>query len=258
MNSIDTATGQEAPEELSKERVRSIFAQIARRYELFNAVSSFGAYRLWLARMAAQVPVDPQAQVLDLAGGAGDVTFTVARKVRPAHIHCTDLVDDMLSVARERYERGEASGVPVSFQVVDAQRIPFDSERFDAVTMAYGIRNIPDRDQALREALRVLKPGGTFVCLEFSTPRNPLWNGLYNFYLDHLIPFWGKVITGDRDGFVYLSQSIKAFPRQDAFADMMRAAGFERVEWQNCTGGIVAVHVGRRPHGTCAPQRAQG
>lgn len=246
---IDTATGQEAPAEISSERVKDIFSSIAKKYERFNAVSSFGAYKLWLAGMARQAPIAPGDTVLDIAGGTGDVTFTMARQKRPARILCTDLVPEMLDVARAHYQHGAAAGVPVEFQVVDAQDIPLPSNAYDAVTMAYGIRNMPDRPRALAEMLRVLKPGGALVCLEFSTPPNALWRALYGFYLKHLIPFWGGLITGDRDGFVYLARSIKAFPDQQGLAKMMEEAGFEHVTWKNYTGGIAAVHVAYKPGG---------
>ena len=234
--SIDTATGKEAPADISSERVKDIFSTIAKKYERFNAVSSFGAYKTWLAGMMRQAPIDADADVLDIAGGTGDVTFTVARAKHPRHIQCTDLVDEMLDVARMHYEDGKAEGVPVDFD-----------ESYDAITMAYGIRNMPERDQALSEMFRVLKPGGALVCLEFSTPPNAVWRALYGFYLKHLIPFWGGLITGDREGFVYLSRSIKAFPNQQGLAAMMEKAGFEDVTWKNYTGGIAAVHVAKKP-----------
>lgn len=247
MTTIDTATGKEAPAEISSERVKDIFSAIAKKYERFNAVSSFGAYKLWLAGMAKQAPIEPSHDVLDIAGGTGDVTFTMAREKRPAHIQCTDLVPEMLDVARAHYDEGASAGVPVDFQVVDAQDIPYDDASYDVITMAYGIRNMPDRPRALAEMLRVLKPGGALVCLEFSTPPNGLWRALYSFYLKHLIPFWGGLITGDREGFVYLARSIKAFPDQKGLAQMMRDAGFVDVTWKNYTGGIAAVHVARKP-----------
>lgn len=245
--SIDTATGKEAPADISSERVKDIFSSIAKKYERFNAVSSFGAYKTWLAGMMRQAPIAADADVLDIAGGTGDVTFTVARAKHPRHIQCTDLVDEMLDVARMHYADGKAEGVPLDFEVVDAQHIPYTDESYDAVTMAYGIRNMPERDQALSEMFRVLKPGGALVCLEFSTPPNAVWHALYNFYLKHLIPFWGGLITGDREGFVYLSRSIKTFPNQQGLATMMEKAGFENVTWKNYTGGIAAVHVAKKP-----------
>lgn len=245
--SIDTATGKEAPADISSERVKDIFSSIAKKYERFNAVSSFGAYKAWLAGMMKQAPIDAHADVLDIAGGTGDVTFSVARAKHPRHIQCTDLVNEMLDVARMHYANGKADGVPVDFEVVDAQSIPYADESYDVITMAYGIRNMPERDQALSEMFRVLKPGGALVCLEFSTPPNAVWRALYGFYLKHLIPFWGGLITGDREGFVYLSRSIKAFPNQQGLARMMEKAGFEDVTWKNYTGGIAAVHVAKKP-----------
>ena len=245
--SIDTATGQEAPAEISSERVKDIFSSIAKKYERFNAVSSFGAYKSWLAGMMRQAPIEPTDDVLDIAGGTGDVTFAVARSKHPRHIQCTDLVDEMLDFARAHYADGAARDVPVDFEVVDAQDIPYADESYDALTMAYGIRNMPDRPRALAEMHRVLKPGGHLVCLEFSTPPNAIWRALYNFYLKHLIPFWGGLITGDRAGFVYLAKSIRAFPDQEGLAEMMREAGFADITWKNYTGGIAAVHVAKKP-----------
>jgi demethylmenaquinone methyltransferase / 2-methoxy-6-polyprenyl-1,4-benzoquinol methylase len=245
--SIDTATGKEAPAELSSERVKDIFSSIAKKYERFNAISSFGAYKLWLAGMVKQAPISNEADVLDIAGGTGDVTFSVARAKKPAHIQCTDLVGEMLDVARMHAAEGAACGVPIDFEIVDAQDIPYKDESYDAITMAYGIRNMPKREQALSEMYRVLKPGGSLTCLEFSTPPNKIWRALYNFYLKHLIPFWGGLITGDKSGFVYLAKSIKAFPDQKALAKMMEDAGFENVTWKNYTGGIAAVHVAIKP-----------
>lgn len=240
---IDTATGLAAPAELSTERVKDIFSHIARKYELFNAVSSFGSYRRWLDGMMRQAPILPHHDVLDIAGGTGDVSRWVARTKKPAHIQCTDLVPEMLDVARMHYAKGDFGNVPVDFDVVDAQDIPYEDGSYDIVTMAYGIRNMPNRPLALSEMYRVLKPGGALVCLEFSTPPNPIWRTLYRFYLKHLIPFWGGLITGDRAGFVYLAKSIQAFPDQRGLADLMKQAGFRDITWENYTGGIAAVHV---------------
>ena len=245
--SIDTETGAAAPAEISTERVKSIFSSIAKKYERFNAISSFGAYKLWLRGMVAHTPANEQSEVLDIAGGTGDVSFALARAKHPAHIRCTDLVPEMLDVARAHYEAGESGGVAIDFDVVDAQNIPYDNESFDIVTVAYGIRNMPERPRALSEMFRVLKPEGTLVCLEFSTPPNKLWRALYAFYLRHLIPFWGGLITGDKAGFVYLAKSIKAFPDQKGLTKLMEDAGFCQVTWKNYTGGIAAVHVAKKP-----------
>ena len=243
---IDTATGQQAPAELSEERVQHIFGTIAKQYKKFNAVSSFGLYKGWLRKTVDLANLNSSSDLLDLAGGTGDVSYMAAKRNPPAHIQLTDFVPEMLDVARTRAEEGEACGVPVDFDVVDAQNIPYADNSFDSVTMAYGIRNIPDRMKALSETLRVLKPGGTFACLEFSTPPNPLWRGLYHIYLKVMIPFWGQLFTKDRESFVYLANSIRAFPNQEAYAAMLREAGFKNVAWKNMAGGIIAIHTGQK------------
>ena len=243
---IDTATGEKAPASISENRVKEVFGAIAQKYDRFNAASSFGLYKHWLNAVVDAANLTPNSNLLDLAGGTGDVSYTAAKRKSPAHIQLTDFVPEMLEVAREREQRGAGQGVPIDFDVVDAQNIPYDDNSFDSVTMAYGIRNIPDRQQALSEAYRVLKPGGTFACLEFSTPPNPVWRGLYHIYLKVMIPFWGKVFTGDTKGFVYLVNSIRAFPDQKAFATLLQNAGFKNVTWKNMAGGIVAVHTGRK------------
>ncbi len=243
---VDTATGQEAEAALSEERVQHIFSTIADQYKKFNAFSSFGLYKGWLRKTVDAAGITPESDLLDLAGGTGDVSYTAASRKPPAHIQLTDFVPEMLDVARKRCEAGENCGVPVDFEVVDAQHVPYPDNSYDVVTMAYGIRNIPDREQALSEVYRVLKPGGTFACLEFSTPPNALWRGLYRIYLKVMIPFWGWLFTHDAPSFVYLADSIKAFPDQQTFADMLRKAGFKDVAWKNCVGGIVAIHTGRK------------
>lgn len=243
LQTIDTATGKAAPAEISTERVYDIFSQIARKYERFNAVSSFGAYRRWLDGMMRQAPIKPSDDVLDIAGGTGDVSRWVARFHRPRHIQCTDLVPEMLEVARMHEARGDFCGVPIDFDVVDAQNIPYADESYDIITMAYGIRNMPDRPAALREIHRVLKPGGVASILEFSTPPLAPARAFYNLYLRFGIPAWGQHFTGKRDDFVYLARSIRAFPRQDAFAQMLYDAGFSSVIYKNLSFGAVAIHV---------------
>lgn len=243
---IDTATGEVAPAELSMARVEQIFSTIAKKYERFNALSSFGSYKRWLRGMMRQASISPRDDVLDIAAGTGDVSRFVASTFHPAHIQCTDLVPAMLEVAKAHEMRGDFGSTPIDFAVVDAQNIPYDNESYDVVTMAYGIRNMPDRMRALEEIHRVLKPGGTLVCLEFSTPPNRLWRALYHFYLRYMIPLWGKIVTGEGEGFVYLARSIRAFPDQEGLAKMMEEAGFHDVTWKNYSGGIAAVHVAHK------------
>ena len=245
-HTVDTATGKEAEAALSEERVQHIFGTIAEQYKKFNAFSSFGLYKGWLRKTVDAANLTPESDLLDLAGGTGDVSYMAAHRNPPAHIQLTDFVPEMLDVAKERLKAGENCGIPFDFEVVDAQNVPYADNSYDAVTMAYGIRNIPDRMKALSEVHRVLKPGGTFACLEFSTPPNALWRALYHVYLKVMIPFWGWLFTRDAPSFVYLADSIKAFPCQKDYAAMLREAGFKDVTWKNYAGGIVAVHTGRK------------
>ncbi len=242
-NSIDTATGKQAPASISSERVKKIFTDIAWDYERFNACSSFGQYRSWLKTLIDKAPIRPDSLMLDIAGGTGDVTFMACERKQPAHIILSDYTPAMLDVAQTRLDAGEANGVPVVLAVVDGQDIPFDDDVFDIVTMSYGIRNMPQREKALKEMYRVLCPGGALCILEFSTPPNPLMRFGYNLYLRWGIPAWGKLVTGDDSGFVYLANSIKAFPDQDGFAQMLYDAGFSRVEYTNVTFGVAAIHI---------------
>lgn len=245
-HSIDTATGEEAPPEISSERVTQIFTDIATRYDRFNAMSSFGRYRAWLHTLIDKAPINSRSRMLDVAGGTGDVAFQACKQKRPGSILLTDLTPAMLDVAKERLAKGEANGVPIELAVMDAQDIPYASESFDIVTMAYGIRNMPKRETALSEIYRVLTPGGSACILEFSTPPNPVMRCMYSAYLKYGIPEWGKLTTGQKEGFVYLSSSIKAFPDQEHFSKMLYDAGFSRVEYTNCTFGVAAVYIARK------------
>ncbi len=239
---IDTATGQSAPAEISEERVLSIFTGIAEQYEHFNKVSSFGQDHGWLDRLVEAAPIDGTSRVLDVAGGTGEVAFNICDHKKPASIMLTDYTPAMLEVAKKRLAAGDAHGVPMSTMVVDAQDMPLEDESFDVITMAYGIRNMPDRRAALNEIYRVLAPGGTACILEFSTPPRSIERFFYHGYLRWGIPAWGKHCTGKRDDFVYLAKSIRAFPDQETFADMLRTAGFSNVTYQNLTFGAVAIH----------------
>ena len=229
------------------ERVRGIFSQIARRYELFNALSSMGVYRYWLRVMAGAAQSARGAEVLDVAGGAGDVTFELCRRARPARVELTDFTPEMLNVALGRIAAGEARGVPVTTRVADAMDLPYADASFDVVTVAYGLRNFSDRRASMREAFRVLRPGGTYVALEFSTPGNPAWRGVYGWYRDHVLPLIGGALTSDPSGFSYLASSIREFPSQAVIAEELAAAGFASVGYHDCTGGIATVYHAVRP-----------
>lgn len=242
-HSIDTATGESAPAEISSDRVQKIFTDIAWDYERFNRLSSFGQYVSWLETLIDKSPIRSDARMLDVAGGTGDVTFMACNRKKPKEIILSDYTPAMLEVAMERLAEGENRGVPVDLAVVDAQDIPYEDESFDIVTMSYGIRNMPKREQALSEMYRILKPGGALCVLEFSTPPNPIMRLGYRLYLRFGIPLWGKICTGDASGFIYLGKSIKAFPDQAGFAAMLKDAGFSKVEWTDVTFGVAAIHI---------------
>lgn len=245
-HSIDTATGQSAPAELSSDRVQKIFTDIAWDYERFNRLSSFGQYVSWLETLIDRSPITSESRMLDIAGGTGDVTFMACNRKKPKEIILSDYTPAMLEVAQERLDEGENRGVPVELAVVDGQDISYEDESFDIITMSYGIRNMPKREQALSEMYRVLKPGGALCVLEFSTPPNPFACLGYRLYLRFGIPLWGKICTGDASGFVYLAKSIKAFPDQEGFTQMLKDAGFKKVEWTNVTFGVAAVHIAHK------------
>lgn len=245
--SIDTATGRKAPASLSSERVKEIFSHIAWKYERFNKLSSFGTYRLWLNNLVKLADASPKDSVLDVAGGTGDVSFAIEKAYHPKQIICSDLVPEMLEVAKSHRAKDPSIESNILFQVVDAQDMPFGDNEFDRVVMAYGLRNMPNRELALQEVYRVMKPGAKFACLDFSTPKNPLLRSLYHFYLKHMIPFWGNMVTGEKAGFVYLADSIKAFPDQEGVARMMAEAGFVDIGLHDQTGGIACIHTAQKP-----------
>lgn len=240
------APGQEAPLDEKGARVQGIFRQIARRYDTFNALSSLGIYRSWLARVARTAACQPWERVIDVAGGTGDVAFELCRRCPPASIELTDFTPEMLEVARERAGAGEARGVPVATAWADAQDLPYPDGSFDVLTMAYGLRNFSDRARAMREAARVLAPQGRAVILEFGTPPNPAWRAVYHVYLGHVVPAVGGLVCGDSSGFKYLASSIREFPRQNVVAAELAGAGFAEVEYHDCTGGIAAVYLARK------------
>lgn len=245
-NPAEQAAAAEMPLDEKGTMVRSIFSKIARRYDTFNALSSLGIYKSWLRRVAATAACTPAERVIDVAGGTGDVAFELCRRCAPAAIELTDFTPEMLAVARERIAAGASRGVPVATAVADAMHLPYADASFDVLTMAYGLRNFSDRQLAMREAARVLTPGGRAVILEFGTPPNPAWRAVYNVYLGHVVPAVGGLVCGDRSGFKYLASSIRAFPRQDIVVDELRAAGFAQVEYHDCTGGIAAVYLARK------------
>ncbi len=241
-------------------RVDDVFHSVARRYDLMNDLMSGGLHRAWKevlvtalnppkARDSSDRPAMPGAQpfaLLDLAGGTGDVAFR-AVEAGGADLRATvvDINTDMLDVGRARAgERGLDDAI--TFVEGNAEALPFPDRSYDAVTVAFGIRNVPRIEAALKEAHRVLRIGGRFLCLEFSTVDVPGLDALYDFYSFNVIPALGRAVTDDEAAYRYLVESIRRFPRPEVFSDMMRGAGFARVSFQRMTGGIVALHSGWR------------
>lgn len=230
-----------APGEATTERVKGIFASIAGRYDAFNMLASMGIDRLWRRRLVKACKITGAEQVLDLCAGTGDVSFAIADQAQPASVMVTDFSPEMLEVARRKATSHRGS-TQLEFQIADAQSLPFADASFDVVTVAFGVRNLPDRAANFSEVLRVLKPGGRYIILEFSRPGFAPWRAVYHVYLRYAIPAIGGLLTRDRESFVYLNDSIRRFPAQQELANELRAAGFSAVEWANMTGGIVALH----------------
>jgi demethylmenaquinone methyltransferase / 2-methoxy-6-polyprenyl-1,4-benzoquinol methylase len=229
--------------------VNDVFHSVASRYDLMNDLMSAGLHRVWKNIMIDVLNPpkgDAPFALLDVAGGTGDIAFRAA-KVSGAGFRATvcDINADMLKVGRERAAKQHLDD-RVSFLEGNAEALAFPDRSFDAYTIAFGIRNVPRIDLALKEAYRVLKPGGRFLCLEFSTVDVPGLDRLYDLYSFNVIPQLGRAVTGDAEAYKYLVESIRKFPRAGAFADMIRAAGFARVKWDILSGGIVAHHSGWR------------
>jgi demethylmenaquinone methyltransferase/2-methoxy-6-polyprenyl-1,4-benzoquinol methylase len=226
-------------------RVNEVFHSVARRYDLMNDLMSAGLHRLW--KEALVTAINPSKtrphRHLDVAGGTGDVAFRVLDAGGPkTHVTVLDINGDMLAVGRER--AGARHAGQINFVEANAEALPFEEKEFDAYTIAFGIRNVPRLEAALGEAYRVLKPGGRFLCLEFSKVDVPGLDRLYDLYSFSVIPRLGGLVTGDAESYRYLIESIRRFPPPAAFARRIAEAGFWRVGHRPLTGGIVAIHSG--------------
>lgn len=230
-----------APGEATTERVRGIFSEIADRYDTFNKLASLGIDKGWRRELVRACAADSGSRILDLCAGTGDVALAIAQQAAPAEIVVTDFTPEMLAIAE--IKGAQYSGrTQLSYLHADAQSLPFDNASFDVVTVAFGVRNLPHRDRNFAEVMRVLKPGGRYVILEFSRPPFAPWRAVYHVYLRVVIPALGGMLTGDREGFVYLNDSIRRFPAQSELSAELRAGGFSAVTWKNLSGGIVALH----------------
>jgi demethylmenaquinone methyltransferase / 2-methoxy-6-polyprenyl-1,4-benzoquinol methylase len=229
--------------------VNDVFRSVARRYDLMNDLMSGGLHRLWKDLMINALN-PPRGEtpfaLLDVAGGTGDIAFRAAKAAGPCFkATVCDINPDMLAVGRERAVARHLDD-RVSFIEGNAEELAFANNTFDGYTIAFGIRNVPRIDRALAEAFRVLRPGGRFLCLEFSTVDVPGLDRIYDLFSFNVIPPLGRAVTGDADSYRYLVESIRKFPRPGEFAEMIRAAGFSRLSWQSFSGGIVALHSGWR------------
>jgi demethylmenaquinone methyltransferase/2-methoxy-6-polyprenyl-1,4-benzoquinol methylase len=228
--------------------VRGVFDSVARRYDLMNDLMSGGVHRIWKDIAAARLNPQPGETIIDCAGGTGDIAGRLvklaegARKRRggdAARIVVVDYNTEMIGMGRTR-----ATAPQIAWAAGDALCLPLPDACADAYVIGFGIRNTADVGQALREARRVLKPGGRFLCLEFSRPPSEALAAAYDAFSFKIIPRIGERVTGDRESYQYLVESIRRFPDQASFAAMMREAGFSRVEWSNLTGGVAALHQG--------------
>jgi demethylmenaquinone methyltransferase / 2-methoxy-6-polyprenyl-1,4-benzoquinol methylase len=235
------------PETERQGLVNQVFATVAGRYDLMNDLMSGGLHRVWkreLITMLSAPRGETPFRLLDVAGGTGDIALRYARDSGPkATAVICDISPEMLEVGRNRIS---AAGLQNRIACVEgnAESLPFESGSFDAYTIAFGIRNVTHIDKALAEAYRVLKPGGRFLCLEFSECQVPILDRLYDFHSFEVIPRLGKLTAGAAEPYRYLVESIRRFPKQEAFADLVRGAGFGRVSYRNLTGGIAAIHAG--------------
>ncbi len=227
------------------QRVRGVFDSVAERYDIMNDLMSGGLHRLWKRYTIDHAGIRPGHTVLDLAGGTGDLAMTFARQAGPhGYVVLADINAAMLAKGRARLvDAGIAGNLAVA--QVDAENLPFADGSFDCVTIAFGLRNVTDKDRALASMWRVLKPGGKALILEFSKPLDAL-QPLYDLYSFRVLPALGKLVAGDEASYRYLAESIRMHPDQHTLLAMLQAAGFERCRYDNLAGGIVALHIGYR------------
>ena len=238
---------QNVPESKKADKVAEVFHSVAAKYDLMNDLMSAGVHRLWKRFTIELSGVRPGNRVLDIAGGTGDLTKQFSRLVGSnGEVVLADINASMLKVGRDRLLDLGVTG-NVKFVQADAEKLPFPDNHFDVVTIAFGLRNVTHKEDALRSMLRVLKPGGRLLVLEFSKPSNALLSKAYDTYSFSLLPMMGKLITNDAESYRYLAESIRMHPDQETLKDMMASAGFERVSYHNMTGGIVALHRGIKP-----------
>jgi demethylmenaquinone methyltransferase/2-methoxy-6-polyprenyl-1,4-benzoquinol methylase len=224
--------------------VADVFHSVASRYDLMNDLMSGGIHRIWKRFTIELSGVRKGNAVLDIAAGTGDLAARFADIVGPeGRVVLADINDSMLKVGRDKLLDNGRQG-NLEFVQADAQFLPFPDDSFDCITIAFGLRNVTDKDTALRSMLRVLKPGGRLLVLEFSKPENDLLSKAYDTYSFHILPLMGRLVANDSDSYQYLAESIRMHPDQDTLKEMMEDAGFISCEYHNMTGGVVALHKG--------------
>lgn len=234
---------RDVPESEKAGMVHGVFTSVASKYDVMNDLMSMGIHRIWKDAMMDWLAPRPGQRLLDVAGGTGDVAFRFLGRAPGSSAVVCDMTESMLVEGRQRAEAG-AMAERLDWVVGDAMALPFADNSFDVYTISFGIRNVVRIDEALREAYRVLRPGGRLMVLEFSQIPNDLMQKAYDLYSFNVIPTMGQVVTGDRDSYQYLVESIRQFPDQETFAGMIRAAGFGQVKYRNLTMGIAALHSG--------------
>jgi demethylmenaquinone methyltransferase / 2-methoxy-6-polyprenyl-1,4-benzoquinol methylase len=235
------------PEAEKAPLIRAIFDSVAARYDLMNDLMSGGIHRLWKDEMVAALKPRPGQRLLDVAGGTGDIALRALPSLRDGGrvsdrgVIVCDASAAMLAIGRARaLDQGILAGI--EWVCADAERLPVADRSVDLFTVGFGLRNVTHIDRALAEARRVLKPGGRFLCLEFTPEITPLLQPLYDLYSFQFVPLLGQVVTGDRDAYAYLVESIRRFPRQSELAEMIAGAGLDQVKFRNLTGGVAALH----------------
>lgn len=229
-----------------KKLVKSVFDSVATRYDIMNDFMSMGVHRWWKRKTIDAAGVMPGSRVLDLAGGTGDLTKAFSERVGSSGlVVLADINAEMLKVGRGRLQdRGIAGNV--AYVQTNAEKLSFPDNYFDCITIAFGLRNVTDKQAALNSMYRVLKPNGKLFILEFSHPSSPLLKKMYDAYSFTILPKVGQLVTGDKESYQYLVESIRMHPNQEKLAEMMRTSGFQQVKYENFTGGIVALHQGQK------------
>ncbi|MCW7556289.1 bifunctional demethylmenaquinone methyltransferase/2-methoxy-6-polyprenyl-1,4-benzoquinol methylase UbiE [Endozoicomonas gorgoniicola] len=238
---------REVPPDEKESLVAGVFHSVATRYDVMNDLMSMGVHRLWKRFAIELSAVRRGHQVLDIAGGTGDLAKQFARRVGDnGRVVLADINESMLRVGRDRLVNDGLAG-NIEYVQANAECLPFPDNTFDCITIAFGLRNVTDKPAALASMCRVLKPGGRLLVLEFSKTRNPLLTKVYDTYSFNLLPVMGKLIANDSESYKYLAESIRKHPDQDTLERMMKDAGFVNTTYHNMTGGIVALHKGVKP-----------